>query len=221
MPPRALSFLPAREDIDLSVPPVWTAHRDSRWVLMGGALLLALIGFVMGTIAGSTGLFEPVVILLVFMLVTLTAARWPGMRRFPVLGELSRWNHRLRLFYFTTDPGSIWRLAARPIVGLFVAPWLKTARAEVRLYLQIGVFFALVFALADLHQVYETGIWKGVGLVAAELAQTVVYTYVFVAPVGAVLLTQQLLARRDCVVVGLCVLNLSCGYVGLRLVDFS
>ena len=217
MPPQSLSFLPPRDELDLTQPPVWASQRDSRGVLVGGTLLLALFGFVMGVIMGATGVFEPSIIMIVFMLVTLIAARWPGMRHVPLLGQLSRWNHRLRLYYFSTDPGSVWLLAARPFIGIAIAPWQKKSRAEVRLYLQIGLAFALVFAAFDLYEMNERGFWVGFGLMMAELGQTIVYTYAFVAPVGAILLTQQLLARKDYVIPMMCLLNLACGYLGLRL----
>ena len=154
----------------------------------------------------------------VFMAITLVAARWSWMRDVPVLGGLSRWNHRLRLYYFTTDPGGVWTLAARPVLGVFVAPWRQKSRVEVRLYLQIGLVFGLFFAAIDVYELRGAGFWKAFGLSLAELAQTVVYTYVFVAPVGAILLTQQLLARKDWIILGMCVSTLACGYVGLLLV---
>ena len=217
-PPQALSFLPPKASLDLDELPKWSGRRDSRAVLLGGSALLVLIGFVMGVITGATGVWEPSVIIMVLMVVTLIAARWPSMHRVPVLGELSRWNHRLRLYYFSTDPGSVWLLAARPYYGLAIGPWSKQARAEVKLYLQLGVPFALLFLVFDVLEMQESGFWVGFGLMVAEFAQTVVYTYVFIAPIGAILITQQLLARKDRVVVLMCLLNLSFGYLGYWLV---
>ena len=215
LPPQALSFLPPLQELDLNAPPAWAERRDGRAVLFGGFALLAFIGLAMGAIAGATGVFEPPIIMVVFMIITLVAARWPSMRNLPVLGDLSRWNHRLRLYYFTTDPGSIWLLATRPYIGILIAPWRKKSRAEVRLYLQIGVAFGIVFTAFDIYEVRDSSFWTGFGLTLAELAQTVIYTYMFVAPVGAILLTQQLLARTDRVVVMMCLTNLLCGYMGL------
>ena len=218
LPPQSLSFLPPINELNLNGPPIWLERRDSRAVLIGGTLLLAVIGLAMGAIAGSTGIIEPLIIMIVFMAVTLVSARWPAARHIPILGELSRWNHRLRLYYFTTDPGGVWLLAARPYVGVFMAPWRKKSRVEVRLFLQIGVAFSMVFTVFDLYEVRESSFWAGFGLTLAEFAQTIIYTYAFVAPVGAILLTQQLLARKDGVVFLMCLVNLLCGYLGLLIV---
>ncbi len=218
LPPQSLSFLPPVRELDLNAPPTWLARRSKRAVLVGGIFLLAVIGLAMGAIAGSTGIIEPSIIMVVFMVITLIAARWPVIGNIPVLRDLSRWNHRLRLYYFTTDPGSIWLLALRPYTGLFLAPWQKKSRAEVRLYLRLGITFGIAFAVVDLIEVQEYGFWAGFGLIVAELAQTIAYTYIFVAPVGAIILTQQLIARRDRVIVFMCAMNLLCGYLGLFLV---
>ena len=218
MPPQALSFLPPKAELNLDEPPRWSARRDGRAVLFGGSALLALIGFVMGIITSAVGVWEPATIIIVLMLVTLTAARWPGMHRIPILRDLSRWNHRLRLYYFSTDPGSVWLLAARPVFGPLIAPWSKQARAEIKLYLQLGVAFALLFIIFDVREMQTSGFWVGFGLMVAEFGQTVVYTYVFIAPVGAILITQQLVARKDGVVGLMCVINLAFGYLGYWLV---
>ncbi len=216
--PQGLSFLPPLAKLDLESPPVWAERRNKRSVLFGGFALLALIGLTMGVISGSTEIIEPPIIMVVLMATTLVSARWPGMRNIPLLRELTRWNHRLRLYYLTTDPGSIWLLAARPIVGVFIAPWRKQSRAEVRLYLQLGIAFGLTFTAVDAYELRDSGFWVAFGLSLAELAQTVVYTYVFVAPVGAILITQQLLARKDWVVLLMCLTTLFTGYLGLLIV---
>ena len=218
MPPQALKFLPPIAEINLQAPPLWAARRSGRSVLVGGSILLLILGLSMGTIAGATGVIEPLVIMVLFMAITLVAARLPLLRKVPILAGLSRWNHRLRLYYFTTDPGSVWMLAARPYVGLLIAPWRAQSRAEVRLYLQLGLTFGVGFMALDLYELREYGFWASFGLIVAELAQTVVYTYVFVAPVGAILLTQQLIARKDGVVLLMSLATLGCAYVGLWLV---
>lgn len=66
--------------------------RRGRIQVVGSAVVLSLIGLSMGAISGATGIYEPVVIIPVFIAVTLTAARWKGMSRIPVLSGLSRWN---------------------------------------------------------------------------------------------------------------------------------
>ena len=138
-PPQGLGFLPPKHELKLSGPPAWADKRRGRIQVIGSAFVLSLIGLTMGVISGATGIYEPVVITLVFIAITLTVARWKGVSKIPLLSGLSRWNHRLRLYYHTVDPGSVWLLALRPITGVLFAPWQLRARAEVRLYLQLGV----------------------------------------------------------------------------------
>lgn len=215
-PPQGLGFLPPKSELNLSGPPAWAAKRRGRIQVVGSAVVLSLIGLSMGAVSGATGIYEPVVITLVFVAVTLTAARWHGISRIPVLSGLSRWNHRLRLYYYTVDPGSIWLLALRPLTGVLVAPWRSRGRAEVRLYLQLGVVFTLLFALLDMLEVLGSeSLVTGFGLMVAEIVQTLVYTYAFVAPTGALLTTQLLLSRRDRVVWTLSGMTVMCIYLGL------
>lgn len=218
-PPQGLGFLPPQDELNLNGPPAWAGKRRGRIKVAGSAVVLSLIGLSVGAVSGATGIYEPVVIILVFIVVTLTAARWKGAARIPVLGGLSRWSHRLRLYYYTVDPGSIWLLALRPFAGVFSAPWRSKARAEVRLYLQLGVIVSASFAVLDALQVSEAGsFWAGFGMLVAEFLQTLIYTYVFVAPTGALLITQLLLSRRDRVVWALSAVNVGFIYLGLLVV---
>ena len=215
-PPQGLGFLPPQDELKLGGPPAWADKRKGRAQVVGSAIVLGLIGYSLGTIAGATGIYEPVVTIMVFVLVTLTAARYQAMSHVPVLGGLSRWNHRLRLYYHTVDPGSVWLLALRPLAGVLFAPWRPRARTEVRLYLQLGVAFALVFAAFDIVELGEAeNVGAGLGLMLGEFVQTLVYTYAFVAPTGALLTTQLLLSRRDRVVWALSGLTVVSVYLGL------
>jgi TM2 domain-containing membrane protein YozV len=215
-PPQGLGFLPPKQDLKLNGPPSWANKRRGRAQVMGSALVLSLIGLSIGAIAGATQIFEPVLIILVFVIITLTAARWKGLSRIPVLAGLVRWSHRLRLYYYTVDPGSVWLLALRPVAGLLIAPWREKSRAEVRLYLQLGVAFSLLFAVSDLLEIFESeSLWAGIGIFVGEFFQTLIYTYAFVAPIGAILTTQLLLSRRDRVVWTLSAITLGFIYIGL------
>ncbi|MEM6999231.1 MAG: TM2 domain-containing protein [Pseudomonadota bacterium] len=218
--PLGLGFLPPRDQLQLDQPPVWAAQRRVGGWNITGLFLLAVLGFALGVVSGATELYEPVVVLGLFIVVTLAAARWPQLARVPVLAGLVRWVHRLRLFYHVVAPGRVWMLALRPVAGVFLAIWQPKVRAEVRLYLQFGAVFALLFALADLLEfAARSGFWIGFGLFVAEVAQNLVYIYLFVAPVGAVLNTQILLERRDRTVWLLALVNLSMIYVGWWLVS--
>ncbi len=216
LPPQGMDFLPLKEALDTNSPPVWAKKRGSRSRLIASGFLLWLVGFSLGSISGATGVIEPSITLVIFIIITLLAARLPGIARMPLLGGLSRWSHRLRLYYHTTDPGSVWLLALRPVAGIFFAPWLSRARTEVRLYLQLGVIFAVGFAVLDIAEAMERDSFgASLGFLLSDFLQTLVYTYVFVAPAGALLTTQLLLARRDRVVWVLCALTLAGVYLGL------
>ena len=214
--PQGLGFLPPKHDLKLHGPPAWANKRRGRLKVYGAGILLSVIGLAIGAISGATRIYEPVLIILIFIAITLTAARWKGLSRIPLLRSLGRWNHRLRLYYYTVDPGSAWLLALRPVIGVLFAPWQQKARAEVRLYLQLGVVVTLAFTFFDLLEVFESeSLWAGIGLMVGEFFQTLVYTYAFVAPIGAILTTQLLLSRRDRVVWTLSAINLGFIYIGL------
>ena len=160
-------------------------------------------------------MIEPAVTLVVFICVTLLAARLPGIAHVPLLRGIARWSHRLRLYYHTTDPGNAWLLALRPIAGVFYALWIPRMWAEVRLYLQLGVAFAFGFALLDISEALEyDSLGQSIAMLIGEFVQTLVYTYAFVASAGALLTTQLLLSRRDEVVWALSGLALLGVYLG-------
>lgn len=218
LPPSDLAFLPPRDQLDLRSPPKWAKHRSSRGRIIGSAAFLFVIGISMGAVCGSTGAYEPMLILALFIVASLAAARWKSAANIPPLDSLIRWVHRLRLYYHTVDPGNLWLLTLRPIFGLMAAPWRPKARAEVRLYLQFGALLAAIFVVFDAAELLQSGgFWSGFGILVSEFVQTVVYTYLFVAPAGALLTTQLLLARRDFVVWILSAITLASIYIGVTM----
>jgi hypothetical protein len=211
--------LPPKKALKINEAPAWVLHRNSKARIYGSLFLLSLVGFVLGAVSGSSGTFEPSIILVIFIVASLTAARWKTAVKIPFVYALTRWVHRLRLYYYSVDPGNIWLLGLRPIYGLFIAPFIKKTRAEVALYLELGVFFSLVFFALDLVEIlqYES-LWVGISLSIAELIQTIIYTFLFVAPIGALLTTQILLSRSDRVI---WLLSLACVfsiYLGFKVV---
>ena len=217
-PPQDLAFLPFKKDLKINEPPVWMPKRNSKGRIYGSWFLLTLVGFILGVIAGPTGTYEPTIILMVFIVASLTAARWRFASNIPVVASLTRWVHRLRLYYYSVDPGNIWLLSLRPVYGVFLTPFTPKGRAEVRLYLELGLMFSILFALSDFIEIYQNEhLWEGIGLAIAELVQTLIFTYIFVAPIGALLTTQILLSRHDWVI---WLLSASCFtgvFLGLRL----
>ncbi len=204
LPPKALAFMPPLDGQPLPEKPDWADKRSGGSQLAGGAIVLFLAGTGLGAVSSATGNVEAIVAVLALIAITLLGARWDALATMPVLRSFDRWNHRLRLYYFTTDPGGPLSLALRPIVGVFIAPWRMRARAEVRLYLQLGAWFTILFAVQDVFEASGSGPFGiNVGLLIADLAQTLVSVYAFAAPIGAILTTQLLLSRSDKVIWGL------------------
>ena len=143
--PQGFDFLPSKKRLKLKEPPAWSPYRRSIGRVYGSFFLLSLVGFILGIVSGSTGTYEPTIILLIFIIASLLAAHWQYALNIPLLSSLIRWVHRLRLFYYSVDPGNIWLLAFRPIYGIFTAPIDKKSRAELRLYVELGLVFSILF----------------------------------------------------------------------------
>jgi TM2 domain-containing membrane protein YozV len=199
LPPRSLSFMPPLTGALLPPFPPWAAKRSGRARLIGDTLILALFGMALGARAVSSGNPEPVIAVLALVAITLLGARWDALAHIPILSGFDRWNHRLRLFYYTTDPGGPLKLAFRPLFGLIIAPFRKRARAESRLYLQLGAWFTIIFTGVDVLQSLSFGGGFGFSPVSffGDMFGTLASVYLFAAPIGAILTTHLLLERTD------------------------
>lgn len=199
LPPRALDFMPPLRGWELPPVPEWVAKRGGKARLVGDVLVLLIAGTGLGAFAASSGNFEAVIAVLALIGITLSGARWESLAHMPVLQSFDRWNHRLRLFYYTNDPGGPLTLAFRPIFGIIAAPFRKRARAEGRLYLQLGAVFTILFTVVDVFQAaaFRGGFSFSVSSLMRDMAQTFVSVYAFAAPIGAILTTHLLLERRD------------------------
>lgn len=198
LPPIDMDFMPAMPtDEELSGPPAWAERRSGRGRLVGDAIVLLIAGLALGSITGSRGDPEALFAVLALIAITVLGARWDPT--LPLLGELDRWSHRLRLYYRFNDPGGPLSLMFRPLVGPLTAWVRKKARAEVRLYLQLGAVFTIGFTLLDVLQAAGGGNLDGTALVG-DLFFTFFSVYAFATPIGAVLTTHLLLDRRDEVV---------------------
>jgi TM2 domain-containing membrane protein YozV len=202
-PPRALSFMPPSRGMVLPRSPDWLHRRGGRARLYGDVVVLALAGICVGGLASSSGNFEPVIAIVALSAITLLGARWDALATVPVLRSFDRWSHRLRLYYYMNDPGGPLTLFFRPLVGLVSAPFRKRARAEAWLYLQIGLWFTIIFTGLDVVQAVSIGA-GGIDIhpmdFLGDIAITLVSIYAFAAPIGAILTTHVLLERRDLVV---------------------
>lgn len=227
LPPIALEFMPAiRQARELEGPPAWAARRSGVGRLVGDAFVLFLAGTALGAVSAGQGTFEALTAVIALIAIVNLGARWRELARLPVLRELDRWNHRLRLFYYANDPGGPLSLLLRPLIGPITAVFQKRARAEVRLYLQLGAVFAIGFVLIDLATL---GLGTGAGaeasmdgLVEASIETfvsdailTFVNVYAFVTPIGATLTTHLLLERTDWTVWALSALAIGSIALGL------
>ncbi|HEX6306990.1 MAG TPA: alkaline phosphatase [Longimicrobiales bacterium] len=206
-PPRELDFMPPLARDVLARPPAWT----ERWMqsgagsrtlrLAGDVLVLIVVGVLLGRVARLAGVYEAVFAILLLALLTAAGGAFGRLHDLPVARGLIRWSHRLRLFYYYNKPGSPLALLFRPVTAAVLAPFRQRDRAEVRLYLQLGGVFTLLFLLGDLA---EQLVARGLGALGPgslfrlwirEAAVTFLVIYAFAAPIGAVL-TLHLLMRR-------------------------
>ncbi|EED34022.1 TM2 domain family protein [gamma proteobacterium NOR5-3] len=199
-PPRALSFMPPIRGMVLPPRPDWIDKRQGRGRLYGDVLVLMLAGISVGAISSSTGNLEPIIAIVALSAITLLGARWDALATTPVLRNFDRWSHRLRLYYYVNDPGGPLTLFFRPILGLVTAPFRKRARAEAWLYLQIGLWFTIIFTGLDVLEAISIDA-QGLSIhplnFLGDVAITLASIYAFAAPIGAILTTHVLLERRD------------------------
>ena len=210
-PPIQLAFMPARTAVVLHDAPVWAQQWHARGrarthVRLAGDLLVLLFAATsLGVLARAEGVLEGALAVVVLTCVIMLGGYAGQLDDVPVLASLLRWSHRLRLFYYFNRPGSPPALLVRSITGAMLAPFQQRERAEVRLYLEIGASFEIVFITLDILQDIALPVLTGgpaaVSLldVAADWAEeafmTFVVTYAFAAPVGAVLTLYLLTAR--------------------------
>ncbi len=203
LPPKGLSFMPPATGATLPPFPDWVEKRGGRARLIGDVIVLTIAGIGVGVFASSTGNFEPVIAIVALSAITLLGARWDALATIPILRAFDRWSHRLRLFYYTNDPGGPLQLFFRPIVGLVSAPFRERAQAEARLYLQLGAWFTIIFTGADVIQsvgIDSSGLTISPGVFFQDLVMTFASIYAFAAPIGAILTTHVLLEKRDLLV---------------------
>jgi hypothetical protein len=207
LPPRQLDFMPPLSRAVLDRPPEWTQRwRDdgpakNRLRLAGDVMVLLIAGIALGAIAGAAGVYEAVVAVAVLAGLTAAGAGARSLNHLPVIRELIRWSHRLRLFYYYNKPGSPLALLFRPITATVLAPFRRRDRAEVRLYLQLGGVLTAFFLLLDIaEEMAAEGLGALTpaslfGLWIKEATLTFLVIYSFATPIGAVL-TLHLLMRR-------------------------
>ena len=198
--PRQLAFMPAKGET-LPPRPHWAAKRATRVRLFADSFVMMVAGVSLGAFGTGFGVYEPIIAALALIAIILLGTRWDALYRLPVLRILDRWAHRLRLFYYTNDPGGALSLALRPQLAL-VAVFRRQRRAEAKLYLQLGLWFTIVFTAADVVQALGIGGPDGFdpGSLVLDFYLTFFATYAFAAPIGAILNKHVLLQRRDRVI---------------------
>ena len=207
LPPVEMSFMPELPSEDeLQGPPEWASHRQGGARLLGDALVLLIAGSALGAVTGSRGDFEALAAVLALVAITIFGARWDPT--LPLLSDLDRWSHRLRLYYRFNDPGGPLSLMFRPVIGPVTAWARKKARAEVRLYLQLGAVFTIGFTLLDIGQAMSGGEGFQASSFIGDLFVTFLTVYAFTTPIGAILTTHLLLERRDEILWGLSALTI-------------
>lgn len=202
LPPLQLAFMPPLDKNVLQQPPDWTCRWQARdrarqWLRFAGDLaVLVIAGTALGSLAGIDGAEEAIFAIIVVVATTALGGATAGLQRFSLGRTLLRWTHRVRLFYYFNAPQSPPALLLRPIVGPLLAPFRKRERAEVRLWVELGFAFTLIFLLLDFAEhivvpLIRGGADVGIGTLAGvwieETPITFFVTYAFAAPIGAVL----------------------------------
>lgn len=208
LPPIELDFMPALKTSVLRRTPGWVERWGERGArkralrLAGDVAVILVAGSVLGGLADLEGAIEAIVAVLLLAGVTAMGAGPTWLGEAPLARHLVRWSHRLRLFYYHNEPGSPLALLIRPVTGVLWAPFRTKARAEVRLYVELGAAFTAAFFLLDLIPEALLPLLSGRSLALGDLLggwlvqafTTFFLTYAFAAPVGAAL-TRHLLVR--------------------------
>lgn len=205
-PPIGLEFMPPLSREVLERPPAWARRWKEKGPggqalrLLGDAAVLLVVGAALGAVAREAGVWEAILAVVALAALTSAGAAAGGWIHLPLVRDLVRWGHRVRLFYYRNRPGTPPALLVRPLTGAVLAPFRRLDRAEARLYVELGGVFTLAFLLLDL---VEAVIAEGLAalsiggltsLWAEEAVVTFLVIYCFATPVGAVL-TFNLLTR--------------------------
>jgi hypothetical protein len=232
LPPLELAFMPPLDKDVLQQPPAWTSRwqaRDpaqQRRRFVGDLAVLLFAGIALGSLAGTDGAEEAIFAIVVVVATTAMGGATAGLQRFPLMRTLLRWTHRVRLFYYFSAPKSPPALLFRPIIGPLLAPFRKRDRAEVRLWVELGFAFTLVFLLLDIVENVmlpsmrggaDVGIGTLAGMWLKETPVTFFVTYAFAAPIGAVLTLYLLVLPTHTLPRLLCALTLAAVLTGAML----
>lgn len=230
--PLELDFMPPLDRDALQQPPAWTSRwhtRDpaqQRRRFAGDLAVLLFAGIALGSLAGIDGAEEAIFAIIVVVAATAMGGATAGLQRFPLMRTLLRWTHRVRLFYYFNTPKSPPVLLLRPIIGPLLAPFRKRDRAEVRLWVELGFGFTLIFLLLDLVEhvmlpsmrgAADAGIANLAGAWLAETPVTFFATYAFATPIGAVLTLYLLVQPTHTLPRLLCAVTLAAILIGAML----
>lgn len=209
LPPKDLAFMPPLHDEALEATPEWITRWEARsrgrqaLRLAGDLLVLYVAGDVLGRLSSVQGVPEAIVAVAFLALITVVGAGPAWLHELPVVKDFVRWSHQLRLFYYHNKPANPFSLLIRPVLGTISAPFRTRARAEVRMYAELGAVFTAIFLLLDIVQdilvpaVSPTASFQVSSVLGGWVRQGMVTffaIYAFAAPIGAVL-TLYLLTR--------------------------
>lgn len=222
-PPRQLDAMPRLDEITPEREPEWVERWRARgrtrklMRLSGDALVLVVAGAALGGMIGRTeGALEAGVAVLLLLGLTAFAPGSEWIAEVPGLRGLPRWSHQLRLFYRHNPPGSPLRLIFRPLTAFVTAPFFARARAEARLYVELGAAFTAFFLLLDLIpgivvpavlSSRELDVGAFMNDWVDEVFMTFFLVYGFATPVGAIVNRHLLIERTHAIPRALCALT--------------
>jgi len=222
-PPRELDAMPRLDEIDPDRTPQWVEKWQARGRfqrllrLSGDVLVLMFVGTILGGLVGDTeGALEAAVAVLLLVGLTAMGSGPDWIEEVAGVRGLPRWNHQLRLFYMHNPPGSPLRLIFRPLTAFVTAPFRSRAKAEARLYVELGAVFTAFFlplevvpeiivpAILPSQSVSLRGFMAGW---AGEVFMTFFLVYGFATPVGAILNRHLLIEETHTIPRALCALT--------------
>lgn len=217
-PPLEMDYLPSVEPEALEQRPTWAKEGLlSGTALVFDAIAVMLVSYILGIYTYESGAWEPITAIITMLILYNLSELLLPLRRFRLVQELLQWDYKLRLYYHYNRPPTAGGVLFKPLTAFFSIFTLPRRKlGEIRLYLEAGLFFSLLYHLftlingqfftlvADLDFLTAAQEW----LISLITAFAIIFAAA--APVGATLVKHSLVhtPRRDrlvlSILIGLC-----------------
>ena len=198
-PPRGYDFVPDLK-ADLEIKPAWVKQRGAfitRFGFMLDVLAVMILASAVAAISVDEQLYEPLASAVIVTLVFMFRRYFVRFFHLPFIHQILHLDYRLRLYYSFNKPGNGLFQLFRPMVGWLFAPFVKSVRTELRLYLELGSIFAIPFLILETIQWLAAGAQMGFSLedYFGRIVLMYFIIYAFTCPLGAILIKQSFLGH--------------------------